>query len=285
MAEGEPILEVIEYTDPYCTWCWGSEPILRKIQEVYGDQVQIDFKMGGLVADMDQFYDPSNAIGGPNWYKQVADHWLDASSRHGMPVDEQVFYDLKDKMFSTYPANIAYKAAEFQDVELAKKFLRRMREAAAAERKAIHRVEVQADLAKEVGLDGKRFLEDIKSGRAEEAFLEDLKEARSRGISGFPTFLIRNRDGQETILFGYRSFEGFEMAFQKLAGNALKPKIIDITEDSILAFVRKYEKVAPKEVAEVFNLTMESAMDWLNKLKEKRVLKEQKWGNGFFYSA
>ncbi len=285
MTEDEVILEVIEYTDPYCTWCWGSEPILRKIQEVYGDQVQIDFKMGGLVADIDQFYDPSNAIGGPNWYKQVADHWLDASSRHGMPVDEQVFYDLKEETFSTYPANIAYKAAEFQDVEMAKKFLRRMREAAAAERKAIHRVEVQADLAKEVGLDGKQFLEDIKSGRAEEAFLEDLKEARSRGISGFPTFLIRNRDGQETILFGYRSFEGFEMAFQKLSGNALKPRNLEASEDSILAFVRKYEKVAPKEVAEVFNLTMESAMNWLNKLNEKGLLKDQKWGNGFFYSV
>jgi len=22
------IIEITQYTDPYCTWCWGSEPIV-----------------------------------------------------------------------------------------------------------------------------------------------------------------------------------------------------------------------------------------------------------------
>ena len=49
MDEKRVVLDVIEYTDPYCTWCWGSEPILRKIQERYDGQVSVGFKMGGLV--------------------------------------------------------------------------------------------------------------------------------------------------------------------------------------------------------------------------------------------
>ncbi len=285
MSKADAILEVIEYTDPYCTWCWGSEPIIKKIREVYGDQVKIGYKMGGLVADINQFYDASNDIGGPEWYRQVAEHWLDASNRHGMPVDEQVFYDIKDDMFSTYPANIAYKAAEFQDVELAKKFLRRMREGAAARREAIQRIEVQADLADEVGLDITQFLDDIKSGRAEEAFYKDLNEARSRGISGFPTFLIRNREGQEAILYGYQRFESFRAAFQKLAENELKPRVIEASDDNILAFVHKYKKVAPREIAETFDLPQESAIERLTKLKDKGLLREQEVGNGSFFSA
>lgn len=279
------MIEIIEYTDPYCTWCWGSEPILRRIQEVYGDQVRVRYKMGGLVEDITRFYDPLNDIGGANWYKQVAAHWLDASHRHGMPVDEKIWYDIKDGFRSTYPASIAYKSAEFQDEELAKKFLRRMREAAAAERMAVHRLEVQKKVAGEVGLDTARFLEEIENGKAEEAFREDLRECRSKGITGFPTFLVRGLKGKEVLVRGYQRFENFELVFHELAGSTLKPKHIQPKEQNILAFIRKYGKVAPKEVAEVFNLKLESAVDWLNKLKEKGLVKEQKAGNGSFYVA
>lgn len=278
-------MEIVVYTDLYCTWCWGSEPVLRKIQEVYRDQVRIRYRMGGLVEDITRFYDALNEIGGANWYGQIAKHWFDASRRHGMPVDERVWHDIKDEFRSTYPANIAYKSAEFQDEELAKKFLRRMREASAAEGQAIHRLKVQATLAQEVGLNRRQFLKNIKNGKAEEAFREDLRECRSKGITGFPTFLIRNNQGQEIVLNGYQPFEVFEQAFRKLAGGDLQQRNIDVDENNILAFVRKYGKVAPKEVAEVFNLTLESAMEWLSQLKGKGFLKEQKAGNGFFYLA
>jgi predicted DsbA family dithiol-disulfide isomerase len=278
-------IELIEYTDPYCTWCWGSEPILRRIQESYGGQVRLRFKMGGLVEDIRSFHDLINGIGGVNWYQQVAEHWLDASKRHGMPVDEGVWYKVRDEFRSTYPASIAYKAAELQGGSLARKFLRRMREGASAEGEAIHRIEVQKKLAGEVGLDPDKLAEDIKSGGAENAFYEDLLECRTRGITGFPTFLIRDNSGREVLLRGYQPFENFEEAFRKLAGNDLQPRTIQAGESSILSFVRKHGKVAPKEVAEVFSLTLESAMDQLEQLKEKRLLKRQKAGNGFFYLA
>ena len=52
------VINLVSFTDPYCTWCWGSEPILRKIEEVYGEQVSISFVMGGLVEDIRNFSDP-----------------------------------------------------------------------------------------------------------------------------------------------------------------------------------------------------------------------------------
>ena len=163
--EDSSLIELIEFTDPYCTWCWGSEPVLRKIEEVYGEQVKISYTMGGLVADMDTFHDSVNRIGGSKWYEQVAAHWVDASKRHGMPVDEKVFFDLKDSRFSTHPACIAYKSAQLQNEELANRFLRRMREGTAAERRDIQRLDVQTELIEETGLKADRFVEDIRSGK------------------------------------------------------------------------------------------------------------------------
>ncbi len=64
----------------------------------------------------------------------VAEHWVDASRRHKMPVDEQIFFDIKDDVFSTHPACIAFETAKLQSEEMGKRYLRRLREAAAAER-------------------------------------------------------------------------------------------------------------------------------------------------------
>ncbi|WP_194165829.1 DsbA family protein [Shewanella sp. YLB-07] len=63
-STNNPVVEIICFTDPYCTWCWGSEPILRKIQEVYAGQVKISYIMGGLVEDIGNFSDPANGIEG-----------------------------------------------------------------------------------------------------------------------------------------------------------------------------------------------------------------------------
>jgi len=80
-----PLIEIIEFTDPVCTWCWGSEPILRKLETRYEGNIKISFIMGGLVKDIRDFRDESNDIGGDisQVNEQVASHWLEASSRHG----------------------------------------------------------------------------------------------------------------------------------------------------------------------------------------------------------
>lgn len=99
--------------------------------------------------DVDTFYDPLNQIGSADrMAEQVAAHWQEASSRHGMPVDVQLARDVIREMGSTYPACIACKAAQLQDQQLGNRFIRRMREAAAAEGLLIHRKDVQADIGK-----------------------------------------------------------------------------------------------------------------------------------------
>lgn len=279
------LIELTEFTDPYCTWCWGSEPILRKIEEVYGDQVKISYTMGGLVADMSTFHDSVNRIGGSNWYGQVAAHWVEASNRHGMPVDEQIFFDLKDSRFSTHPACIAYKSAQFQDEELANRFLRKMREGVAAERKDIQRLDVQRSLAGETGLEADKFMADIESGKAGKAFEKDLQECRRRGIRGFPSFLVRGRrNNEELLLRGFRLFDEFADVFREAGGGAVKTSFPSASKDSILAFVRKYDKVAPQEISEVFGLGKEDVDGHLTSLMSDGSLRKTEAGNGFFKS-
>ncbi|MCK5103765.1 MAG: DsbA family protein, partial [Cyclobacteriaceae bacterium] len=182
-------LEIIEFTDPACTWCWGSEPILRKLQYRFGEQLKISFVIGGLVEDAHSFMDPRNNIGGDlnKFNKQVGEHWLEASERHGMPVEAEGFKLFDDNNPSTYPMNIAYKAAQMQDEVKAVKFLRRMREAIAAEAKQANKMEVLIELAQDSGLDISQFVMDMDNGEAIKVFEEDRQLTASYWANGFPS--------------------------------------------------------------------------------------------------
>lgn len=239
--------------------------------------------MGGLVDDIKTFYDPSNAIGGSNMFEQVAIHWDDASSRHGMPVDSRGFSDLKDSFKSTHPANIAYKAAQIQNRDLADKFLRRLREAAAAERKPIHKIETQIELAKEVGLNPDKFLEAIESGKAKEDFINELSECRQLGITGFPTFKITNTNGESIRLHGFQRYERIEQAFEKLIGKKMKKKQVILNDENVLKFIEKYMKVATQEVATLFEIEKDDAFKILSKLKQEEKILSIQAGNDFFW--
>ena len=239
--------------------------------------------MGGLVEDMRNFSDPGAGIGGDQWYRQVAEHWVDASNRHKMPVDEQVFFDIKDDVFSTYPACIAFEAAKLQSEDLGKLYLRRLREAAAAERLAIQQIAVQVELAGDVGLNRDKFLESIQNGKAEIAFRQDLQECLRRGVRGFPTFLLRGF-GEEILLRGYTPYQTFDRWFRELSKNQLKQKELQAGSPQVFDFISRFGKVATMEVACVYDITFEDAQKLLKQMTKKGLISEKKVGNGAFYS-
>jgi len=281
----EAVIEIIEFTDPACTWCWGSEPILRKLQYRYKEQIKISFVMGGLVEDAHTFMDNKNKIGGDlnSFNKQVGSHWLEASQRHGMPVLADGFKLFDDENPSTYPMNIAYKAAQFQGEEKANKFLRRMREATAAEAKQTNTMEVLIELAQESDLDIGVFITDMENGKANKAFEEDRYLTKSYQANGFPSFLIRNKDGKEIMLRGYQSFENFKSTINHLSYNELIEHTQSVSEKSILNFIETFEKVAKVEIKETFNLSSEETDKMLKLLIDKKLVAEIPIGNGFYY--
>jgi protein-disulfide isomerase-like protein with CxxC motif len=240
--------------------------------------------MGGLVKDIKEFYDPLNKIGGEFWYLQVAEHWLEASSVHGMPVDTTQFTKYHNEFTSTWPANIAVKAAELQNKELAWKYLRRLREAAAAEALPIHRLEEQLRLAKEVGLDASKMREDIESGKAYEEFLKDIEECRKREITGFPTFLIKRvKDGFEIIKIGYRKYPEFKKILEEISKGELKERKIKFSEKEAIDFIKHFGKVATQEIAVLFDISKKDAYSFLKNLENKKLINSHKVGNDYFW--
>jgi predicted DsbA family dithiol-disulfide isomerase len=277
-------IEVIEFTDPACTWCWGSEPALRKLETLYEGNIEVNFIMGGLVKDIRDFRDNLNDIGGDisSVNAQVASHWIEASERHGMPVEPKGFNLFTEENPSTYPMNIAYKAAQFQSEELAKKFLRRIRMAVECEARQANKTEVLIELAGECGLDIGKFIKSLNDGTAEKAFYEDLEATRAYRVQGFPSFLVKGSNGKEIMLRGYQSFDTFKAVIDEITNGELTPKNIEKTEENIINFIKKLEHVAVFEIATAFDLSKTELEKILESLDKQKLINIVQKGNGYF---
>lgn len=283
MSDVKPLFELFVFTDPFCIWCWGSEPVLRKIKELYGDQVRIVFRMGGLVESVQHFQDTVNKINGRNFHSKMAQYWEAAAQRHKMPIDSSFFAEYKTDFVSSWPACLAVKAAQKQDEELAARYLRRLREAYLAECMPAHRRKVQVELAREVGLNSEQLTEDIDSGAAGHAFEADMQEYHTQGGEAFPFYVLRHMGGDEIPLNGYVSSMAFEKQLEQMSGGELKRHEPVLSDENIIAFVQKYGKVAVREVGELYLIPITDAEERLDRLVEEGKLGKQPAGNSFFY--
>ena len=116
----EKTVKLVYFTDPICSSCWGIEPQLRKLKLEYGNSVEIEYRMGGLLPDWSY---NSGGIGKPT---DVADHWDEVSIHYDMPIDGDLW--LEDPLDSSYPPSIAFKAAQLQDENKSHLFMREIRE-------------------------------------------------------------------------------------------------------------------------------------------------------------
>lgn len=279
--ENNKVIEIIEFSDPVCTWCWGSEPVLRKLETRYGEQLQVKYIMGGLVKNIEDFYDSANDIGGDanESNRQIVSHWLQASQRHGMPVQEEGFTLFSKEHPSTYPQNIAYKAALMESETLANKFLRNIREATATQARQTNKTGVLIEIATESGLDIAKFIERFSDGSAEAAFMEDLKIMHSFNVRGFPSFLVKYGN-DEVLMRGYQGYQAIKSVIDTLAKDEVNENILDKSDDEVLDFIKKYERVAPVEIQMTFDLSDIELDQIINDLIDENLIELIPAGNG-----
>jgi predicted DsbA family dithiol-disulfide isomerase len=60
------------------------------------------------------------------------------------------------------------------------------------------------------------FQQDWKNGHGQQAFREDLKQARFHKIGRFPTLTMTDSSGKGVIIVGYRPYAALEQAFRQV---------------------------------------------------------------------
>jgi len=272
------------FSDPICTWCWGSEPILRKLETHYSN-LEIRYVMGGLVDDIHNFKGDYNILDNSDITsinKQIIKHWKEGESRHGMPIESEGFALFSDAYPSSYPQNIAYKAAQKIDQEKADIFLYNLRAASIAEAKITSRLDVLTTLADASGLMVRAFLENMENGSAESAFKGDMALGRALGVKGYPTFLVKYNN-QQVMLRGYQEFDTFVSVIHSISDRKLYPQHPQMSDNHLLKFMDKHPRLAAAEIMHAYNLgSFDKVDEWVERLVDDGKVEKQVVGQSYF---
>lgn len=269
-VEMKPI-KLVYYTDPICSTCWGIEPQLRKLKLYYGNILDIEYRMGGLLPDW------SYNSGGISKPSDVATHWDEVSLYYDMPIDGNVW--LEDPLSSSYPPSIAFKAAQLQDTEKAIRFLRAIREMVFLRKKNITKWAHLSVAAQSVGLDVARMQADLED-EAKALFMADLDLGRKLGVRGFPTLFFVNDSGRQEVVYGFKDYSVYEQAIVKLYPPARK----NIVDKAWASLFSTYPSLTSREFSELSDRVREEADTYLQELADEGHLNKVEIRNGVLWT-
>ena len=276
-------IKIIVFADPVCTWCWGSSPIIRALEYRYNGQIEFEYCMVGMIDDIATFNNRRLQIGGEDIElsnRNILKHWLEASSIHGMPVEEQNFHLFNSKHRSTIPLCKAYIAAKrfsprrcdgTTDTTMANHYLRRIQEATAAE--ALHTTDpdVLIDLSAVCGFTPKEIKDAMHGQYVENEFKKQREKAYKYDIDTTPSYILRY-EGCEVVINGFCSYDTIENYMINLCNGSIREATVDdrnnerlnISSDNVFKFIEYYKSVYPVEIATAFKMSRHSGHSALN---------------------
>ena len=269
-------MKITVFSDPVCTWCWGSVPVWRALAYHYGNRVELDYVMGGMIEDIRTYNNRRLSIGGDIAHsnRKIHDHWLDASAVHGMPVCEQGFHLFSQEHPSTIPQNLAFLAARVYEARYgsevkpgaARHYLRRLQEATAVDAALTGDTDVLVDMSAVVGFVPEKFRTIYCGDVVKTLYDEGRVFCRSYEVTSFPCYLVTYR-GEEMMLRGYSTFDVVRNCIEQLSFGNIKP--IDdgrgeFTAANVLRFIDGYGSAYPVEIATAFGLARHNGHTALN---------------------
>lgn len=255
-------VHLLYFTDPVCSTCWLIQPQLRKLKLEYGDYLEIEYCMGGLLPSWDNY--KRGSISKP---EDAAAYWRKAAQDYDMPINHGIW--LEQPLSSSYPPSIAFKAAQLQDTDKAIIFLRRINELLFVDNQNIVDLNLLYNAAYEAGLDAARFLRDM-SGRGAELFQADLSLAEELAITVLPTFIFTDKFNNSSILKGFQEYETFEKTILDFIPDAKKQ---EVTNDYQGLF-KLYPTLTTKEFSFLSDLELAQSENLLQELALKGIIKK-----------
>lgn len=264
-------LELYLFIDPLCPECWAFEPIIKKLLIEYGQYFSIKHVLSGRLATLNNQKKQN--------YESIASLWEKTASRSGMSCDGSLWFE--NPISSPHIASIAIKAAELQGRRAGIRFLRKLQEVLFLDKQNVSRFEVLKACAKSVGLDVEEFISDIHSASAAKAFQCDLKITSEMDVHEIPTLVFFNENIEEEgiKITGYYPYEVYEQIIEEML--AEKPERSSLPP--LETFLKYFNFVASKEIAVVYDMTINEVEREMKKLQLKQIVEQIPVKYGIFW--
>lgn len=202
-------MELIYIGDTMCSWCWGFAPTLDAIRAKYGDQLTYRVIVGGLRpgANAEPLDERLRAF--------LREEWSTINNVTGQPFD-LTFLDRTRFHYDTHPAARAVVTMRAMKPDAEINFFKRIQRAFYAENTDITEPATLSSLATEFDINADSFGAQLQSDASDTAACADYAAARSLGIDGFPSVVLRDGERYGALTRGYQPFAALEPTLDRI---------------------------------------------------------------------
>jgi predicted DsbA family dithiol-disulfide isomerase len=269
-----PELKITEFTDPGCPFAWSAEPARRRLQWLYGEQLEWELRMVGLSSRPSDYEDK-----GFTPQRQSAS-FRRLSLEHHMPID----FSPRPRMAATVPACRAVVAVRRHLPEQEAAMLRALRVLHFSGR-LLDEPDTLSSAAERAGIDPEALSAWMAEPETEDLLAADLEAARTPapgalalahklaadGNGGHrytcPSYELQRPDGASLSVPGFQPLAAYEVAIANLrpgVGRRDQPSGVEEVLDWADA------PLATAEVAAVCAIELEDARAELGHVAEEQ---------------
>lgn len=258
-------IEAVEFTDPFCSYAWGTEPKYRRLDWQYGAFMNVRRVFVGILSPGSPYKDYDESPEG--LAARYEKYLIDVSALTGMPYPSPVRHLMNG---SDRICRIA-RAVQRQGPEVAERVLRRIRESVFVDgAPADDLPRAVAAAAGIPGFDPERLAADLADPREQQAFQAEWEEARrpndyalavadkrpGRGAAqeqdghwrfGLPCLILTGPGGTATVA-GWTGWTDWEAALEAAApGVTARARPLPTPAQAF----ERWPSLAPAELAEL----------------------------------
>ena len=202
-----PGRHILYFGDPMCSWCWGFAPVIDQMIKVAHDKASFHVITTGLRPGVDQPWDEQ--LRG-----YIGHHWQNVLDATGQPFD---FARLKDPSFiyNTEPACRAVVTVRTLKPDATFQMFKALQRAFYANGHDITNTEHLTKIAESLDINAVEFKQAFEHEDALSQTVMDFKLTRIFGVQGFPTVLLINDVGIQTLTPGYQSWDSLQPRLQE----------------------------------------------------------------------
>lgn len=252
-------IEIYVFTDPLCPDCWSLEPYIRKLSLEYG----YFFTIRPIISSHTKSIHTTN---------------LKHSSYRRL---KQVPHHVSDNTLLFPSLALAIKAAELQGKSAGRSFLRKVQENFFLKEENITDLKVLIECAESANIDIDEFKKDLHSAPARKAFQADQKITKEMDIEDTPSIVIFSQyvEDQCVKVSGMNSYDIYVLLLKKMLQSNPYPN----KKPPIEQFLAYYDVIHIKELAIIYDLTLNETEQVLKKLQLKQTVKKILKDNDIFW--
>jgi putative protein-disulfide isomerase len=181
--------------DPMCSWCWGFQPVFRRLIARLPPAVVVEYVMGGLAADSAEPMSQDTR-------DYVQSQWQAVEDRTGVHFNWDFWSQCQPRR-STYPACRAVIAAGMQHQDKVPQMIAAIQQAYYQQARNPSDAATLLTLATEIDLDSRRFASDLDSPELEQQLHQHFARRRQLQVTSFPSLRLQTNNVIKCIDIDY----------------------------------------------------------------------------------